>query len=135
MATASFNCTISTTTGGGAFPGTTTQGVNDVSFNLSRNLIDVSQMDGASGFVKRLAALKDFPVTISGFFLPNDTSYGHMKANFVSGTQLGVQIDFSGGDKLSLADALVESIDISASVDGAQEVSITIQSNSNVVIT
>jgi predicted secreted protein len=130
MATAAYNFKVLTGTGGGAgTPSATLAGVNDASITVGGTLIDVSAMDGTSDFVKRIRGLKDFPMTISGFFNPADAAYTHIKANFVSGTTLGIKFDYSGGASFQCVDMMVESIEVSASVDGAQEVSISLQSN------
>lgn len=135
MATAAYQGSVSVQGGGGGGY-TAMAGVNNVSVSLSRTLVDVSAMNGSDDFVKRLAALKDFPMSISGFFAAADTAYGHMKANFASGTQLEVRIYFDptagAGNTGFYTDCMVESIEVSASVDGAQEVSISLQSNSDV---
>jgi predicted secreted protein len=134
MATAAYNTIVKTATGGGGF-GTTLQGVNNVSVSMSRNLVDVTQLDGTKTFVQRLATLKDGPLTLSGFFLPTDTAYGHIKANFVSGTQLGIELSWDAvPNKVTCTNYQVESIEISATPDGAQEVSISLQSNADIVI-
>ncbi len=65
-ATASYNGKVRANISGGGF--SDLAGVNDVSVSLSRNLVDVSVMDASSDFIKRLATLKDFPISISGFF-------------------------------------------------------------------
>jgi predicted secreted protein len=120
---------------GGGFSGLA--GVNDVSVSLSKNLVDVSVMNASDDFTKRLATLSDFPISISGFFEPTDTAYGHFKSAFVDpALPVVVKVFFDGtkaaGSQGFQVTVLVESIDISASVDGAQEVSISLQSNSNV---
>lgn len=139
MAVAAYNGSVRVR-GGGAGSYAILAGVNDVSISLSRNLIDVSQIDGSSDFTKRLGGLKDFPITISGFFDATDTAYGHLKANFVSGTQIDIQVYFdptlgAGNTGFECASCLVESMEFSASVDGAQEASFTIQSNATIAFT
>ncbi len=134
-ATASYNGKVRANISGGGF--SDLAGVNDVSVSLSRNLVDVSVMDASSDFIKRLATLKDFPISISGFFEPLDTAYGHFKNAFTNpALPVIVQVYFDGskaaGSQGFQVTALVESIEISASVDGAQEVSISLQSNSDV---
>ena len=130
MATAAYNFKVLCGTGGGAgTPSATLAGVNDASITVSGTLIDVSAMDGTSDFVKRLRGLKDFPMSISGFFNPSDAAYTYIKANFTSGTALGIKFDYSGGASFQCNDVMVESIEVSASVDGAQEVSISLKSN------
>ncbi len=134
-ATASYKGKVRANISGGGF--SDLAGVNDVSVSLSKNLVDVSVMNASDDFTKRLATLSDFPISISGFFEPLDTAYGHFKNAFVNpALPVQVQVYFDGskaaGSQGFQVTALVESIDISASVDGAQEVSISLQSNSNV---
>jgi predicted secreted protein len=133
-ATASYLGEVQVNSGGGF---NALAGVNDVSISLSRNLVDVSVMNASDDFTKRLATLKDFPITISGFFEPLDTAYQSIKTAFTTpATTLTVKVIPDGtkavGSQGFQVTALVESIEISASVDGAQEVSISLQSNSDV---
>jgi predicted secreted protein len=135
MATASYNAQVQMNSGGGGY--SVLAGVNSVSISLGRTLVDVSAMNGSDDFTKRLAALKDFPITISGFYNVSDTAYGHVKTAFTTpATTLGVKVFMDGTLGAGLAGfsvtCLVESIEISASVDGAQEISINLQSNSDV---
>ena len=134
MATAAYNFKVLTDTAAAGAYATTLAGVNDASITVGGNLIDVSAMNGTNDFIQRIRGLKDFPMTISGFFNPADTAYGHIKANFTSGTQLGIKFDYSGGASFLVSNVMVESIEVSASVDGAQEVSISLQSNATIVI-
>ena len=134
-ATASYLSEVQCNISGGAF--SQLAGVNNVSISLGRTLVDVSVMNATDDFTKRLAALKDFPITISGFFEPTDTAYGHIKSAFTTPSNaLVVKVIFDGtkgaGSQGFQVTALVESIEISAAVDGAQEVSISLQSNSDV---
>ena len=134
-ATAAYKGKVRANISGGGF--SDLAGVNDVSISLSKNLVDVSTMNASDDFIKRLATLSDFPISISGFFEPLDTAYGHFKNAFVNpALPVICQVYFDGskaaGSQGFQVTVLVESIDISASVDGAQEVSISLQSNSNV---
>lgn len=131
MATAAFNTVVSVKTGGaGSFA--TLEGVNSASFTFGKNIVDVSTLTGATGnFRKRLGTIRDFPISLSGFFLPGDTGYTRILAEWTAGTQTEVKFDFSGGTTYT-CQVVVESIEISATPDGAQEVSISLQSTSNV---
>ena len=134
-ATASYLAEVQVNSGGGAY--SQLAGVNDVSISLGRNLVDVTTMTASGDFTKRLATLKDFPISISGFFEPTDTAYGYIQTAFTTpSTTLGIKVIFDGTKAATKqgfsVTCLVESIDISASVDGAQEVSISLQSNSDV---
>jgi len=136
-ATASYLAEVQCNISGGSF--STLAGVNDVSVSISRTLVDVSVMNATDDFTKRLAALKDFPISVSGFFEPTDTAYGHIQSAFVdSALPLVVKVFFDGTKAATKrgfqVTCLVESIEVSASVDGAQEVSISLQSNSNVTL-
>jgi predicted secreted protein len=131
MASASYNVTVQVaSTAGGTY--TTMGGVNDVSLSLGRTLVDVSEMNGSDDFTKRLAALKDTPITVSGFYDPADTAFGHLRSNFddPASNQAHVKI-FTDGTTRSVGfqvQVLVESLEISASADGAQELSVNLQS-------
>jgi predicted secreted protein len=109
----------------------TLNGINDISFGLNKTLVDISAMNGADDHTARLAALKDFPITVSGFFDPADAAYVYAQTQFVSGGSMLVDIYYTNSTGFRVT-AIVESIDFSASVDGAMEVSITMQSNSDV---
>ena len=134
-ATASYKAEVQVNISGGGF--SQLAGVNSASVSLGRTLVDVSTMDATSDFTRRLAALKDFPISLSGFFEPTDTAYGHIQDAFVDPSlPLVVKVIYDGTKAATSqgfqVTALVETIDISASVDGAQEVSISLQSNSDV---
>ncbi len=136
-ATASYLAQVQVNISGGGF--SSLAGVNDVSISLSRNLVDVSTMNASDDFIKRLATLKDFPISISGFFEPTDTAYGHLQSAFIDPSlPIVIKVQFDGTKAATKrgfqVTALVESIDVSASVDGAQEVSISLQSNSDVTL-
>ena len=113
-------------------------GINDLSIGLNKTLVDVSAMNGADDFTKRIAALKDFPITVSGFFDPADAAYVYLQADFVSGSatllECKVYYGASPAAGFTLTDMRVESIDFSASVDGAMEVSISLQSNCDIAV-
>ena len=132
MATAAYvsKVTFNRNTGGHQTLG----GINDLSIGLNKTLVDVSAMNGASDFTKRIAALKDFPVTVSGFFDVADAAYVYLQADFVSGsaTLLECKVYYGAATGFTLTDMRVESIDFSASVDGAMEVSISLQSNCDI---
>jgi len=133
-ATASFLGEVQVNSGGGF---NALAGVNDMSISLGRTLVDVSVMNASDDFTKRLAALKDFPISISGFFEPTDTAYLSLQTKFTTpATTLTVKVVFDGTKAATKqgfsVECLVESIDINASVDGAQEVSISLQSTSDV---
>ena len=111
-------------------------GVNDVSITIGRTLIDTSDMDGSSDYTKRIAALKDIPISVSGFY-GADTAFLHLRDNFTSPTANDVFVKVltgSGPDVGFQVQCMVESIDISASVDGAQEVSISLQSTGDLTL-
>ena len=112
----------------------TMTGINTLSIGLNKTLVDVSAMNGVADFTKRIAALKDFPVTISGFFDVADVAYGYLLSDFTSGsTVLACKVFYGAATGFHLTDMRVESIDFSASVDGAMEISISLQSNSDIV--
>lgn len=132
MATASYVGKFTVDRNGGGEQ--TLGGINNISIGLNKTLVDVSSMNGTDDHVKRLAALKDFPITVSGFFDASDAAYTYLKDDFVSGsTSLTCKVYYAAGGGFDV-DGVVESIDFSASVDGAMEVSITIQSNDDVNI-
>lgn len=120
---------------GGALAGEATlNGINDISLGLNKTLVDISAMNGTNDFTKRLAALKDFPVSVSGFFDPADPAYVYLQADFTTGSdQVQCKVYYTNAAGFSV-DVIVESIDFSASVDGAMEVSISLQSNSDVAV-
>ncbi|QDP63945.1 MAG: hypothetical protein Unbinned3992contig1000_59 [Prokaryotic dsDNA virus sp.] len=107
-------------------------GVNDISFGLNKTLVDISAMDGTSDHVARLAALKDFPLSVSGFFDPSDAAYVYLQTQFTTGGTLVMKLYYTNAAGFTLTSVLVESIDFSASVDGAMEVSVSMQSNADV---
>ena len=110
----------------------TLNGINDISFGLNKTLVDISAMNGSNDHVARLAALKDFPLSVSGFFDPADPAYVYLQTQFVSGGTMVMKLYYTAGAGFEMASVIVESIDFSASVDGAMEVSVSMQSNSDV---
>lgn len=130
MALASFNTSIAiSATDGGTY--TVMTGINDISISLGRTLVDVSDMTGSAtaDFTKRLAALKDIPITVSGFYDSTDTAFGHLKNNFDDPVSNGLFVKiFTSGSVGFKVQCLVESLEVSASADGAQELTVNLQS-------
>lgn len=120
---------------GGAFGGELTLGgINDISLGLNSSLVDISAMDGSSDYTKRLRALKDFPVSVSGFFDPADLAYIQLQADFTAGSDtVACKVYYTGAAGFEV-NVIVESIDFSASVDGAMEISISLQSNGGISV-
>ncbi len=120
---------------GGAFAGEQTlNGINDISFGLNKTLVDISAMNGSNDHIARLAALKDFPLSVSGFFDPADPAYVYLQADFTAGSDtLSCKVYYTNAAGFEIY-AIVESIDFSASVDGAMEVSVNLQSNSDLTV-
>ena len=131
MATAAYISKVQFNLAGGGYH--TLSGINDISFGLNKSLVDISEMNGSSDFTQRIAALKDFPISVSGFFDPADAAYVYLQAQFVTGGVLLCDVYYTAAAGFRVT-VLVESIDFSASVDGAMEVSVSLQSNSDMAV-
>jgi predicted secreted protein len=98
-------------------------GVNDSSYNQLCDLLEITQFGDDNK--NRIAGLKDTNVSLSGNYYPGDTEG---QDELVSGdtVYIGVYPEGTGEDGKQVK-AIVENFEISASVDGKQEFSASLQ--------
>jgi predicted secreted protein len=109
-----------------------TDGIKQFTVADSRDLYDIT--DFADGNVRaRLAGLRDYNVSLSGDFESASTAYLFLRASYEAGIPCAVRTHMGGPSGASIGYAylcLVESLEVSASVDGTVEFSASLQSSS-----
>jgi len=113
------------------------QEINEATFTINGEIVDISSFD-SGGWRERLLNLRDATITISGFYVPSDTN-GQAALRTALLTQALVEdvkvlADVNTATSGFICDAYVESFEISAAVEGAVTVSITLQSTGQIVV-
>lgn len=109
-------------------------GVKQFSVNDSRNLYDIT--DFADGNVRaRLAGLRDYQIQLSGDYERGSapSAFLNLQAAYEAGNPITVRTHLGGAAGASVGYAylcLVESLEVSASVDGTVEFSASMSSSS-----
>lgn len=106
--------------------------INDMSISASGDNIDITEF--GDDFINRLQGLKDCTFSLSGFYDPTDTTGQVVIQNaWLNDSILYVRIKPNGvaGFKQEVK---VSTFEVSASVDGAVEVSIDLEGSGNVTI-
>lgn len=95
-------------------------GINDVSFGPTRELLESTDFKDTSGARTRFAGLKDGAISLSGQYESADTAQAAVRTAWENGTDCYVKILWNGatGHKVK---TLVENFEIKAAVDGAVE--------------
>lgn len=112
-------------------------GVTSVTKELSRNVIDVTGMKDASGHRVKLMGVKDGKLSLDGhlsftavtFVVDEGLRKVIQRARDGGLIAARTKLDGSGGSYVTMASGLVESLKISANVDGSVTFSSTIQNN------
>ncbi len=114
------------------FGGDKVLGLNDATFTVNGELVDVSRFSG-DGWRQRISNLKDATISISGFFNPADSS-GQILAqtSILQGDKISNVAVLADGTNGLKCDAYVETFEISPAVEGAVGVSITLQSDGEI---
>jgi predicted secreted protein len=100
-------------------------GIKQFSLNDSRDLLDIT--DFRDAIVRaRIVGLRDYQVSLSGEIEPGDTGYAHAKACYDAGTPLTLALLHNTTTTAGFGyQVMLESFEVSASVDGTVELSIS----------
>lgn len=106
--------------------------INDVTFSINGEIVDTSSFD-QDGFRRRIRNLTDANVSIAGFYDPDDTDgQVDMRTKAIDGSKVeGVEVLPDGVNGLK-CDCYVETWEITAGVEGAIGISISLQSDGEV---
>lgn len=106
-------------------------GVNNVSFGPTRDLLEDTDFKDTSATRTRFAGLKDGTISLSGDYEPADTPQSALETAFNNGTDITIGIAWDGatGSNGHQVVCQVESFEISASFDGKVEFSASLQFN------
>jgi predicted secreted protein len=101
-------------------------GIKSVDFGRNADLLDTTDFKDTTGFKTRIQGLRDGTFDLSGDYESADTAQTTIQTVFNSGASIYIKYlpDGTNGWK---AECKVESIDVSATVDGLIETSITCQ--------
>ena len=106
--------------------------INDATFTINGEVVDISSFD-SDGWRERLLNLRDATIAISGFYASDDTTGQNVLRTAIL-TQALVLADVTEATSGFICDALVETFEISAAVEGAVTVSITLQSSGEIAV-
>lgn len=112
-------------------------GINDATFTLNGEIVDVSVFC-QGGWRSRLQNLKDATISISGFYEPDDTT-GQVVLRTAILNQDKVE-DFTVLSDKEVAtsgftcDVFIETFEIAPAIEGAVAVTISVQSDGEVVV-
>jgi|SRR5690554_4776851 len=111
--------------------------INDATFTINGEIVDITHF-GSGGWRERLLNLRDATISISGFYAAGDTT-GQQAIRTAILTQALVEevkvlADATDPTTGFQCDAFPESFEISAAVEGAVTVSITLQSHGPITI-
>ena len=130
MALAGHDIVITGATGA-SVAGTSLDGIKSVTVSDSRDLLDTT--DFADGNVRaRIAALRDYSLSLSGDFEPADGGYLRLRAAYDAGQVFWVRVHMGGAAGASVGfmyPILMESLEITGAVEGKLEVSISGQAS------
>jgi predicted secreted protein len=110
-----------------AVSGDEVDGLNNVSYSPSVDLLDITDFKDTTGFKTKLAGLKDGSVSVSGDFEASDAPQLLIASSWSSGASIWATIHFnpsgSASSKGFNVECKVESFEITAGVDGKVEYS------------
>ena len=128
MAISGIDCVVRCATGASA-TFSSVDGVKNFSVSDSRNLLDVTDF-ADSDIHARIAGLRDFSLTLSGDAELLDTGYRNLRAAYDASTAAFIGIMPFGNNTAAFTyKVMVESIELSAGVDGTVEISISTMAN------
>lgn len=111
--------------------------INDATFTINGEVVDISSFD-SDGWRERLLNLRDATIAISGFYASDDTTGQNVLRTAILTQALvedvKVLADVTEATSGFICDALVETFEISAAVEGAVTVSITLQSSGEIAV-
>lgn len=101
-----------------------TTGIKDFTISESVDMLDTTVMDGVSNLKKRKGGLRDASVSFTGHYTAAD--YALLEAANANDTVVMLDMVYAASNTFR-AIALIESIEMSASVDGLVEANISLQ--------
>lgn len=131
MALAGHGLSLSVSTDGTNFD--SINGIKNISLSDGADMIEITDF-ADSNLKRRIRALRDYSASMDGELEVASNGYKKVRQTFEQGNVLYVKILFDGTNGLTLT-MLVESIERSASVDGAVQVSISLQHEGSVAPT
>lgn len=133
MATAGKQTVIQVATASGG-PYNTVADLNDASISIEGDNQDISTF--GTNWIKRLQGLKDGSYSLSGFYAPTDTNGQVVIRNaLINDTALFIRffVDQAGNEGFQ-QEVKVASFEVSAAVDGVQELSIDLEGHDAITI-
>lgn len=107
--------------------------INDVDTPFEADNIDTTTF--GDSYIERIQGLKDASWSMSGFYDPTDTNgQVAIRSAWAGDTSLYAKVSYDGGSTTFKQQVKVASFGISASVDGAVEVSIDLEGTGTVTI-
>lgn len=130
MALAAYNATVSIATAATSTTYSELDGAISFSLSDSNDLLDITDFkDGR--FRRRIVGLRDLSASIDGDVERTDTGYLKMKAAYVAGQPIYLQITADGTNGVVIP-MLIASLDRSGSVDGKVELSVSMELEGNI---
>lgn len=106
-------------------------GINNVSYGPTGNLLDTTDFKDTSGFITKLLGLKDGTISLSGDYEASDAPQALLRSSWDSGASVWITIHFNpsggAGVKGFQVECKVESWEVNAAVDGKVEFSCSCQ--------
>jgi len=114
-----------------AIAGDEVNGLNNVGYSPTVDLLDVTDFQDTTGFKLKLAGLKDGSISLSGDYEPTDAPQGLIPSSWSSGASVWCTLHFNPSGSASTkgfqVECKVESFEITAAVDGKVEFSCSLQ--------
>jgi TP901-1 family phage major tail protein len=111
--------------------------INDATFTINGEIVDISSFD-SGGWRERLLNLRDASISISGFYVSDDTTGQNVLRTAILTQALvedvKVLADVNVATSGFICDAFVETFEINAAVEGAVTVSISLQSSGQIAV-
>lgn len=108
-------------------------GLDDYSLSKARDVLEVTTFKDTSGAKKRILALKDGSISLSGNFESADAPQKLIRSSHDSAASIWIQIESDpsagAGDKGFQVECLVESFEVKGGVDGKAEFSASLTFN------
>lgn len=117
-------------TSASAIAGDEIDGINNVSYSPTVDMLEVTDFKDTSGYRQKLAGLRDGSITLSGDLEMADAPQDLLRTAFGDGTSVWATLHFdpggSAGSKGFKVECKVSANDVSASFDGKVETSFTL---------
>jgi len=123
---------------GAVVAGDELDGINNVTYSPTVDLLDVTDFKDTSGAKKKLAALSDGTVSLAGDLELADAPQNLLRSSMTSGADVHITFHFDptagAGSRGFQVPCKVESFEISAAVHGKAEFSCSLQFNGAPVV-